>query len=119
MNNFIPEIPGKSGMDFLRLTCTLCSLALISFGMILYEIVLTRIFAVILRHRYTGHYYSPGHWHNYHTNPLPDSGSPRYVGYIDNLHHPVSAGNTIPVFRHDYRLIFPECPGAKFAVVWV
>ncbi|MCH2448513.1 MAG: hypothetical protein MK198_00050 [Gracilimonas sp.] len=52
MNNFIPEIPGKSGIDFLRLTRTLCSLALISFGMILYEIVLTRIFAVILSYHY-------------------------------------------------------------------
>lgn len=52
MNNFTPEIPEKPGMDSLRLTRTLCSLALISFGMILYEIVLTRIFAIILSYHY-------------------------------------------------------------------
>ena len=52
MNNMIPELPKNPGLDSLRLTRTLISLALISFGMILYEIVLMRIFAVILSYHY-------------------------------------------------------------------
>ncbi|MAO64300.1 MAG: hypothetical protein CL666_04820, partial [Balneola sp.] len=52
MDNYKSEIPGKPEIDLLRLIRTLCSLALISFGMILYEIVLTRIFAVILSYHY-------------------------------------------------------------------
>ncbi|HBX65437.1 MAG: hypothetical protein CL670_04295 [Balneola sp.] len=52
MNNMIPELPKNPGLDSLRLTRTLISLALISFGMIIYEIVLMRIFAVILSYHY-------------------------------------------------------------------